>query len=69
MKMVVNISGELYELDYDHIDKFIIKSEAKIGNACFMTTDQNISFSCYANSWKEYKIWRRDNKINQIIQK
>ena len=69
MKMVVNMSNELYNIDSKHIIKWNIISEEKIGDTYFMKPKEGSYFSCHENFWDEFKIWKRNHKINQIIQK
>jgi hypothetical protein len=66
--IVINMEGELYSLKYEHINKISIVNETKIGDTYFLKTKDGY-FSCFERSWDEYKVWRRDHKINQIIQK
>lgn len=68
MRMVINMSHDLYELDSNIIDNWIIENEEKIGDTYFIKT-KNDYFSCHENFWDSYKIEKRNNRINQIIQK
>ena len=67
MKIVLNMSHELLEIDSSIIDKWLIVCEKKFGDTYFLKTSTGDSFSCHEKFWEEYKIVKRDEKINQII--
>lgn len=69
MRIVVNMSHELYEVTDDDIDRWNVTSEKKIGDTYFLKTKGGTYFSCHENFWEDYKIEKRNKKINQIIQK
>jgi hypothetical protein len=45
----------------------MIVSEKKFGDTYFLKTSTGDFFSCHEKFWEEYKIFKRDEKINQII--
>jgi hypothetical protein len=67
MKIVLNMSHELLEIDSSIFDKWMIVSEKKFGDTYFLKTSTGDFFSCHEKFWEEYKIFKRDEKINQII--
>lgn len=61
--MVIDISGDVTEVDSVHLESVKIKKETKIGDVYFMETN-TCSFSCHKNFWEPFK---RDKRINLII--
>jgi hypothetical protein len=55
MRIVLNMSHDLIELDSNIIDKWEIVSEKKFGDTYFLKTSSGNSFSCHENFWEEIK--------------
>ena len=61
--MVIEIFGEITEVDSSYLEKLKIVSELKIGGTYFIEAD-TWYFSCHQNFWEPFK---REKRINLII--
>lgn len=59
------MSGEIYDIEADIIEKWNIKKINKIGDTYFISIDDNnLTFSCHENYWVPFT---RNFKINSLI--
>lgn len=62
--MIIHIGSIDLVVDYDFINSLDIVSEQKIGDTYYVYLSDNSCFHCHMNFWLPY---RRENKINQIL--
>ena len=61
--MIIDISGDLIEVDSSILERLIIKREDKIGDTYFIEAGK-YHFPCHQNFWEPF---RREKRINLII--
>lgn len=61
--MIIEIFGEMVEVNSEDFSKIEIIEESKIGDTFFIQTKGGY-FSCHENFWVPFK---REWKINQIV--
>ena len=67
MKILISMSGEIYDLPIDVLKKWKITENKKIGDTYFMRESGGTYFSMSEHYYNLYKIYLREAKINTIL--
>lgn len=67
MKILISMSGEIYDIDIDVLKKWKITENKKIGDTYFMRESGETYFSMSEHYYNLYRIYLRESKIDSII--
>lgn len=67
MKILISMSGEIYDMPIDVLKKWKITENKKIGDTYFMRESGGTYFSMSEHYYNLYKIYLREAKINTIL--
>lgn len=67
MKILISMSGEIYDMPIDVLKKWKITESKKIGDTYFMRESGGTYFSMSEHYYNLYKIYLREAKINTIL--
>lgn len=68
MKIVVNISGELIDIDTELFSGWKISEKTLIGDTYFMRTQSGDYFSISKNYYHQYLTQLRDIRIDRVLE-
>lgn len=67
MKILISMSGEIYDMPIDVLKKWKITENKKIGDTYFMRESGGTYFSMSEHYYNLYRILLRQSKIDSII--
>jgi capsule polysaccharide modification protein KpsS len=67
MKILISLSGDIYDMPIDVLKKWKITENKKIGDTYFMRESGGTYFSMSEHYYNLYRILLRQSKIDSII--
>jgi len=68
MKILISMSGEIYDMDIDVIKRWKITEKKKIGDTYFMRESSGTYFSMSEHYYNLYRIYLRETKIDIALE-